>query len=679
MKDSSAHLNYKSPQWIAEIRDTYVDINYNNMSDIWDYTFNGFNVDGSELDGFPIAGDVSWKPSTKRIKKGDTFTIRLTAYNSKNISAFGSIINYNPKKVQYVSVAYDEPLLYTDGLTKDVHFDDGTAYINHGAMFLGNHYIMSSDIEPKIDLSTITLKALDDITLNNVTDVEDPNFVLDLTDAIIISPNHSFRKAGAPAEPDQEKEASRVLPQSAFDLTLTNDVLTTDDGKNVEKLLQNSSYDALFNNKFGRDWEFKWDIPENQIDGKLPAEVKLPTTMHMAVKEPQPLERVTVYNAPEAGNGYLTKAQAQFTFEDGSKSDVVVLENQGLKFDFVTNSNKKVTNVDITFITSGGKTGAGEANRMLTLAEIEAVTPLTVKPVGLSATLSNNIDMNVYLEVSEKAAADKGAYVQLTTPGSYEAVKVKLSDLEKQEDGTYRARISLNARQMNDEVTFKVYTTKANGKVTLDKRYTYSVVDYAKKVLASEEATANEKELVKAMLDYGSTAQTYFDYNADTLVNKGLTDQAYANVTADQFNAYKPVVANNKAIAGVEYAVSNLRLLSDTAIRHHFALDASAVEKVNAGTIKFELVEGDARNELKPVVNGNKAYVEIDKVYAEDLDKVYEVVVTDTETNKTMTIEYSALSYGYTVMNSDKATDEIKEVVKAMLVYNQAANAVVAR
>ena len=678
MKDSSAHLNYKSPQWIAEIRDTYVDVNYNNMSDIWDYTFNGFNVDGSELAGFPIAGDVSWKPSTKRIKKGETFTIRLTAYNSKNISAFGSIINYNPKKVQYVSVAYDEPLFYTDGMTKDIHFEDGTAYINHGAMFLGNKYILSSEIEPKIDLSTITLKALDDITLNNVTDVADPNFVLDLTDAIIISPNHTFRKAGAPAEPDQEKEASRVLPKSAFDVTMTNAALPTDDGTNYTKILQEGmTNDVLFNGKTGREWEFKWDVEANRgPDGKLPAEVALPTTMHFALKEATEIDRIKVFNAPQRGNGYLTKAKAQFTYADGTKSREIVLENRGLEFTFDADRSRKVTNIDVTFLESSGNTAAGEANRMLTLSEIEIITPLQVQTNSINATLKNNIDLNVYLEVSEKAAADKGAYITLATPGSYETKKVMLSDLPKDEVGFYKATISLPARQMNDEVTLKVYTTKANGKVTLDSRETISLAYYLDIVMNPEVASPEQIALVKSLLDYGATAQTYFDYNANNLVNKGKTDEAYKNVTADQFDAYKPVVANNNAIAGVTYKVSNLRLLSDTAIRHHFSVDADAAAKIANGDITFEVVDGDARSVLTPVVDGNKAYVEIEKVFAQDLDKAYTVVVTDKTTGATTTVTYSALSYGYTAMNSAKATPEIKEVVKAMLVYSNAANAV---
>ena len=412
MKDSSAHKNYKSPQWVAEIRDTYVDINNNGMSDIWDYTFSGFNVDGGELSGFPIAGSVSWTPSAKTIKKGETFTIRLTAYDSKNISAFGSIVNYNPAKIQYVGVEYDEPLFYTDGMTKDIHYDDGTAYVNHGAMFLGNKYILSSDITPEIGLSTITLKAKEDITLNNVTDVADPSFVLDLTDAIIISPNHDFRLASDPADPQPKPETGTKLGVKDFDITMTNEFLPTDDGTNVTKFVQNGSkdsYNVLFNGSQGREFELLWDIEQNHDEsGNLPECVQLPLTMHFALKEAKPIERIAVYNANK-GNGYLTEANAQVTYTDGSKSEVKNVKGEKDVFEFAFDAKKNVKNIDITFVTSTGKTSGGRANSMLTLSEIEvfagkeAVVEVNKETLKTAIKDAEALDTTNFTEDSVKA------------------------------------------------------------------------------------------------------------------------------------------------------------------------------------------------------------------------------------------------------------------------------------
>lgn len=73
---------------------------------------------------------------------------------------------------------------------------------------------------------------------------------------------------------------------------MTNDVLPTDDGTNVEKIVQSSSYDSLFNGTNGREFEFKYYIPtDNNV---LPDEVKLPTTLHFAFKEAKPLTTVNI-------------------------------------------------------------------------------------------------------------------------------------------------------------------------------------------------------------------------------------------------------------------------------------------------------------------------------------------------------------------------------------------------
>ena len=547
MKDSSAHKNYKSPQWIAEIRDVYVDINNNGMSDIWDYTFSGFNVDGGELAGFPVAGTLSWQPSAKTIKAGETFTIRLTAYNSKNVSAFGSIVNYNPEKVQYVGVEYDEPLFYTDGMTKDIHYDDGTAYINHGAMFLGNKYILSSAIEPEIGLSTITLKALKDITLNDVTDVADPNFVIDLTDGIIIAPDHSFRTASDPADPEVKPDTNTKLGLEDFTITMTNDVLKTDDGKNVQQIVQDGNYDKLFDGGQGRDWEFKWDIEQNHdADGKLPACVTLPTTMHLQLKAPKAIDTVTVFNAPSKGNGYLTKAEAQVTYEDGTKSDVLTVEGEQTEFVFAFNSKKKVTNIDITYITSTGKTTAEEANRMLTLSEIEVMT-------AKEAPVVNKGALNTALADAEKVAVEN--YTEATVKALNDAVAA----------GKEVAKDDKATQEQVDAATAAI--NKAISELVLKD------ADYSKVDAAIEKAEALNKEnyvdfskvdeAIKAVKrGYDITKQADVDAMAEA-INKAvselvLKDADYSKVEAALKEVEKLNPSDYKDFSAVEEAVNNV-------------------------------------------------------------------------------------------------------------------------
>ena len=972
LKESSAHKNASSPQWVGEIRDNYVDINYNNISDIWDYTFSGFNVDGSELPNYAIEGSVSWVPNKTEVKAGETFTISLTGHYARNVSAFGGIVNYNPDKVEYVSTSYASSSLFTDGMSVPVTNEDGVSYINHSAIFMGNKYIMGSGVASET-FSTITLKAKEDITLNDVTDVKDPNFVLDLTNGMLIAPNHSFVEVDKNANTAAVKKLGRddfnltltneklpkddgsnidkliqnpsydvlfngakgdgarefelkwqtteetVLPMTLhmelknpiyvnqvkvynankangyltsakaqvtytdgsksnevtigksnaiYDFkfdgskkvknidvtfltavnasnevvnnmltvseievfgtdkaaasleklglndvtpTLTNDQLKTDDGTNVTKLIQQNNYDGLFNGTKGdgaREFEFKWDVTQNHDEsGKLPSYIKLPTTLHLALQTPKYISNVKVYNANKS-NGYLTSAKAQVTYTDGTKGEEITISKEQPVYTFNFDTEKQVSNIDITFLSATG-------NQMLTLSEIEifgsdekevqkvvvkteklekaifnansfnfanytkdsvdavkaaiqdanavlankeatqenvdnalaslvratnalvlkganyskvdaaiekanaldkgnyvdfskvdaaidavvrgkditaqdevdamaqrieqAIKDLerfTMKPSDMSITLNENIAMNIYLKVSSDTAKDGNAYVTFNIENVKDAIKVPVSQFVKQENGTYKVTLPMFARQMNDQVTMSVYTTKDNEQVTLDQTYTYSVKSYAESVLAMESVTKEEVAVINAMLDYGATAQTYFDYKANDLVNVNVKEHAYQAVTKEQFKDYGKDVQGS--IDGMTYGASNLRLLSGTTLRHHFVVDETVQQRVKDGTLHFTLVTEGSEKELTPVFyESNKAYVEVENIFAQDLNKVYTVKVTDDTTNRVMTVKYSVFSYGNAILEKEGASKEIQDVVKAMYVYNQTALAYV--
>ena len=127
--------------------------------------------------------------------------------------------------------------------------------------------------------------------------------VIDLSKVTLIGPNYSTIES----EVDTEVEIPDVpatekkFGQADFDITMTNEKLTEDntDDPNVNKLIQQNNYNGLFDGTFGRDFEFKWDISSNHVNGKLPDYIILPTTMHLALKNPEALNKVVVSNANE--------------------------------------------------------------------------------------------------------------------------------------------------------------------------------------------------------------------------------------------------------------------------------------------------------------------------------------------------------------------------------------------
>ena len=66
---------------------------------------------------------------------------------------------------------------------------------------------------------------------------------------------------------------------------------------------------------------------------KLPDYIILPTTMHLALKNPEALNKVVVSNANE-GNGYLHKVSAKLIYTDDTSSDEIKFESKQEKYTF---------------------------------------------------------------------------------------------------------------------------------------------------------------------------------------------------------------------------------------------------------------------------------------------------------------------------------------------------------
>lgn len=191
-KDSSAHGSYKNSTWVGEVQNQYGDINFNGISDIWDYAHTAFYVDGGTTKTGSVSGDILLTPSATTISAGDTFTVDVIAVDVENLNAYGSIINYDPAKISYVSTDYiGTGSMYTQSMTGNITYTDGTAYINHNAINMGDQPLVNGS---KV-LATITLRANQDITLNDVTDPESDDFVIDLSTATLLGPDFSIKES----------------------------------------------------------------------------------------------------------------------------------------------------------------------------------------------------------------------------------------------------------------------------------------------------------------------------------------------------------------------------------------------------------------------------------------------------------------------------------------------------
>ena len=287
---------------------------------------------------------------------------------------------------------------------------------------------------------------------------------------------------------------------------------------------------------------------------------------------------------------------------------------------------------------------------------------------GSSVSLKGSIGLNFFLILPEELLEDEGLYVTLND-ARYMASEALTRVVG--EDTLYQFSISLAAKQMNDDVTLRVYTgademaplcRHSDGVDLTETGYVNSVQGYIRKALENNAADGKLKALALAMSDYGSLAQLQFGYNtADRAEVKGDLN----SVTADTVAAYKAVVETGTA-TGLEFKDGSLALESETAIR-----------------LNFELAEGSDINDFTfevgstvetPTEEDGKYYIEIPDISAKDLDKTFTVKVTSSE-GTVVTVKYSALSYVYSVLSGTENSDDPAALVRAIYLYNQAANA----
>ena len=272
-----------------------------------------------------------------------------------------------------------------------------------------------------------------------------------------------------------------------------------------------------------------------------------------------------------------------------------------------------------------------------------------------SLGLNGNIAINYYMRLSDEVLADSTAYMQFTMADG-EIVEIPVSEgVQNVRSGEtyYVFSCAVDAKEMTDDVICQFFYDGGSTSA-----YTYSVQTYAKRMLAKS-SNENMKALAKAMLNYGAASQLHFGYNTDNLANAELEAPDYSGVTIDGF---KTVAGQGTELAKL-YSAS-LILKSETTLRFFFQVDSS-VENF-AVTFNGEALTIKQRDGLY--------YADVVGIAAKDLDE--DVTVTISDGTSTADISFNPMAYCQSVQNDTTGTfdQEMKDVVAALYLYNQAAN-----
>ena len=311
------------------------------------------------------------------------------------------------------------------------------------------------------------------------------------------------------------------------------------------------------------------------------------------------------------------------------------------------------------------------------------------KLAGYSLSLTGNIGVNFYMELSDDVVNDESAYMNFTLPngttskvyvnGTHEEGSTATTDTTVKDGVTYYVfTCEVAAKEMTSDIQAQMIGNNGEKKGTV---HTYTVKEYADYILshmsADESLTSRATiQLVKGMLNYGGAAQKYFGYKTDKLASDGLTltgavfndTSIINNITND---ANKASVTHDNAKVTFKSAYLSLNSTTDLCVYVQFADDVTVKEDMfaiwcNTDQIskdQYEVTKVNEENCYKITLHGMKASM-LNEKYA------FYVELSDTEYAE---LAYGADSYAYTVMSSAcdniNNIESLREVVKALYAY----------
>ena len=294
---------------------------------------------------------------------------------------------------------------------------------------------------------------------------------------------------------------------------------------------------------------------------------------------------------------------------------------------------------------------------------IEESDPITIESVSLALKEKIEARFYVYVPDSELNTTD----INLTFNGkttTYHAADITPKPFN---DKPCRiVSVATFAKQMRDDI--KVTVTKTG---TTDLKYLeykdedvtngmiFKIEDYVKLV---KEKSTDEKliDLVNKMDNYGKYAQIQFNYNLDSFDKADDIPADYDDSRLEQYAA----VNNDNGITGLEFSAVSLELESDSGVRVYYNLTGS--DKIGTYTFK---VDGKPAT---PVKKGSLYYVAVKGIPARLMHKPHTVVVTDKD-GKTLSTEFSALTYSSRVVANENATESLKNLARSIDLYAEAA------
>lgn len=277
---------------------------------------------------------------------------------------------------------------------------------------------------------------------------------------------------------------------------------------------------------------------------------------------------------------------------------------------------------------------------------------------GYNVILSDTVDLNFYMILPDSCLSDSGAYMGFEINGR--KVNIPLSEAENVNiNGVscYKFTLSLGYKELSDKITAKFVCEAGESR-----EYSYSVKEYAGYIMKNKAESDEYKKaapLAEAMLNYGAYTQKHLGHSKNNLANSECAKKDVSSVTSKTLEKYRITTAQGGEL--VTAAGSNLSLEPLT-LRLYF-------NKLSDKALSFRL----NGVELESGIKDNYIYVEIKGISLGSLDKDFKIEISDGETTEYVRYNLCAYLYLGVSSNHESFTNEFKDTLRALYLFNKAA------
>jgi hypothetical protein len=338
----------------------------------------------------------------------------------------------------------------------------------------------------------------------------------------------------------------------------------------------------------------------------------------------------------------------------------IVSKCNGLYLDVYGGVAVNDANIDTYF----GHGGASEKWRLIPVNEPENL--LTVK--GCSVSLKENIGVNMYASFSDDILEDDGAKVRFTyADNSY--IEVPLSNYMSTTYNNENVK-KITFDTVPAKLTEKIKVSVIKSDDTQTNMFSFSTSDYLYALINSTDKSidANQKNIAKALLNYGAYSQIYFGVDTADLANKKLTDNTVEKTDSD--TVIKSIQGQENGLFSnkdFEYIGSSLVCDSSTDLKLYFVNKSRLTMKQIENQYDISVANKNTHG-FDVGTDGNILWIKVKDLRPNELEEMYSVRILSDDGS--VIVEISPSVYIKKALLSEDV--KLENLSKAMWMYGQA-------